>query len=104
MMRRVAFPLLVLVLLASAWFDDAWAAAPALPAEDRLTAADDQSLYLPSRPRQESARASRQRPDPAAAPLAGPAGSGPARDPFRQPRSAGLFRPPLLYVLMSLQR
>jgi hypothetical protein len=103
-MRLVTFPFLVLVLLASAWFDDAWAAGPALPAEERLTATDDEYLNLPSRARQESARASRRLPDPAAAPLAGRAGSDRARDPFRQTRPAGLFRPPLLYLLMSLQR
>jgi hypothetical protein len=103
-MRRVAFPFLVLLLLASAWVDDAWEAGPALPAEDRLSAADNEYLYVPSRAQQESARASRPLPDPAAAPLAAPAGSGPARDPFRPTRPAGLFGPPLLYVLMSLQR
>jgi hypothetical protein len=103
-MRLVAFPFLVLVLLASAWFDDAWEARPALPAEDRLSAADNEYLDLPSRAQQESARGSRRLPDPAAAPVAGPAGRGPARDPFRQTRPAGLFRPPLLYLLMSLLR
>jgi hypothetical protein len=101
-MRVNRFPFLVLVLLASAWIDDAWAAAPA---EGSLAALDNEYLCVSSPAQAESVRAAHQ-PPPGGAflPAGSPVGTGPAPNPVRPARIAALFSPRLLYVLMSLQR
>ena len=104
-MRLKRFPFLVLVLLASAWLDDAWAAAPAGPAEESLAALDNEYLCVSSPAQAESVRAAHQpAPGGALLPAGSPAGTGPSHDPVRPTRAAALFSPRLLYVLMSLQR
>jgi hypothetical protein len=100
-MRLKKFAFLVLLLLGSAWLDDARAAAALAPAEDTVAAQDNDYLPAPSRASEESARASHL------PPLGGVpfrVGAPTARAPSRQARPAVLCDPPLLYVLMSLQR
>jgi hypothetical protein len=95
-LRRFAF--LLVLLLTSSWLDGAWAAAPA---EDAAAAQDNDYLPVPSRAREESTRAA-YIPPPGGVPFPVVDPAARARSP--QARPAAPCGPPLLYVLMSLQR
>jgi hypothetical protein len=101
-MRLRHFPFLVLVLLASAWVDDAWEAAAAAPAAESLAAVDNVYITSPARAGEERARRA-PLPPPGAALPAGDR-SCPARYPPESARAIPPFGAPLLYILMSLQR
>jgi hypothetical protein len=102
-MRLKSFPFLLVLLVASAWLDDTWAAVPPDPAEERLAVLDNEYIYVPARTGEERAR-------PAPLPPSGravrPAGAPPCPPhyPSESARFSTPFGTPLLYILMSLQR
>jgi hypothetical protein len=103
-MRLKRFPYLLIVLLLSASFDDTWAAATADTRDDVQSSEDDE--YPPaSRHTQAGRKRLEDLPSPAA-PHSRPAGRSPADPSPRHPTATppAPSGPPLLYVLMSLQR
>jgi len=100
-MQRAGLPYLLILLLATAWVDDAVAAATPDPDDDRCALQDNE--YLPASVRT-GARCSPGDSFFPAPPPAGPAAPAPAAAPARPGPGPEPARPPLLYDLMSLQR
>src|SRR5947209_1511769 len=97
-MMRAVISCLLLLLLATAWVDDAVAAATPDPADDLIALQDNEYPPAPARPRD-----GRGDPLPPCTPPAGPA-AAPAPSPGRPAPAPAPAGPPLCYVHMSLRR
>jgi hypothetical protein len=100
-MRRQRFAFLLLLLLASAWVDDAWLTAATGSGEESPAAQDNEYLQPSSDASQLSARAFQLPTFRGAFLLV--AETGGTREFQRSVQSAAALAPPLLYVLMSMQ-
>jgi len=100
-MTRAILPYLLILLLATAWVDDAVAAATPDPADDLLALQDNEYLPAAARPCTRSCSLDSLPPEPVPPTLARPGLTSAARLSPAGPRPAG---PPLVYVLLTLRR
>lgn len=100
-MRLKKLSFLFLLLVVSAWLDDAWVTART---DDSPAVQDNEYLHTPSTSRPPTARALPRSPAGRARPGQVGLADCPARCLSREARSAAHFAVPLLYLLMSLQR